>query len=97
MDGFSVGRLREALAALSASLSRLVNGEVVLEFSPNRVFVSAIRSAKFLDFGNTGEGADGWPGRFSYRDYFEPTALPRRPRAYRGARFTSRAPRARAN
>lgn len=80
-NGFWHSPLREALGALISSLNRFVNGEVVLEFSPNRVFVSAVRSAQALDFWNAGEAAGEWFAGFSYREYFELTALPLRLRA----------------
>jgi argininosuccinate synthase len=73
--------LREALGALISSLSRFVSGEVVVEFSANRAFVSAVRSAQTLDFWNAGQGAEDLYASFSYREYFELATIPLRLRA----------------
>jgi argininosuccinate synthase len=75
--------LREALDALITSLSRVVNGEVVLEFQPGAAFVSALRSEAALHFSNVARHGSVSLADFSYREYFDLLALPHEMRSRR--------------
>jgi argininosuccinate synthase len=75
-NGFWHTPLREALDALINSLSRYVEGEVILEFSPGSVFVAAVKVPRALHFWNVNEMVTPWFADFSYRQYFEISALP---------------------
>jgi argininosuccinate synthase len=77
-NGFWHSPLRESLGALIASLSRLVAGEVVLEYTAGNVFVSAIRSPRAPHFWNVADIAESLLADFSYQQYFELESLPLR-------------------
>ena len=76
--------LREALQALITSLSRVVSGEVVLEFQPGTAFVSAVRSEAALHFFNVARHSSVKLVDFSYREYFDLMNLPHEMRSRRG-------------
>lgn len=80
-NGFWHTPLREALSALIKSLSQLVNGEVVMEFGPGQLNVAAVRSPEALHFNNVEQLKTSLFDRFSYREFFEISALPLKMRA----------------
>lgn len=80
-NGFWHTPLREALSSLIQSLSELVNGEVVVEFGPGQLNVAAVRSSGALHFANVEQINTSLFNRFSYREFFEISALPLRLRA----------------
>jgi len=75
-NGFWHSPLREATGELISSLSRFVTGEVVLEYRPGGVFVSAVSAPHALHFWNVSRLTTQPFDNFSYPQYFEIASLP---------------------